>query len=80
MEQTTFMSKKYVNASLRIAEKLGFNFVGHYPILDYLGKQHHATIDFDLWRIRNCQGEVSEGELLAAAFRIGMFVGQIPSM
>ena len=63
-------------ASLRIAEKLGFNFVGHYPILDYLGKQHHATIDFDLWRIRNCPGEVSEGELSAAALRIGMFVGE----
>jgi len=63
-------------ASLRIAQKLGFNFVGHYPILDYLGKQHHGTIDFDLWRIRNCQGEVSEGDLLTAALRIGMFVGE----
>ena len=63
-------------ASLRIAEKLGFKFVGQYPILDYLGKQHHATIDYDLWRIRNYQGEAPEGELSAAALRIGMFVGE----
>jgi len=63
-------------ASLRIAEKLGFKFVGQYPILGYLGKQHHATIDYDLWRIGNYRGAALEDELSTAAFRIGMFVGE----
>jgi len=63
-------------ASLRIAERLGFRFVTHYPFLEYIDGDHRPTVRFDLWLIAHPDNPASVNELTSAATRIGMCVGE----
>ncbi len=63
-------------ASLKIAKRLGFEFVGRYPIMAYLEDRARETIEYDFWRIRNYDGQQPNDTLADTAFKLGLFVGE----
>ena len=63
-------------ASVRIAKRLGFKFIGRYPILAYVEDQAQETMEYDLWRIENCEDSGNLTTLKDTAFKIGLFVGE----
>lgn len=63
-------------ASDKLLTKIGMHFIGHYPLADYIGEECDATIEYELWRIRNSNYENAKINLREAAFKIGQFVGE----
>ena len=62
-------------ASHRLLTRLGMEFVGHYPLVEYVGEETGPTIDYERWRVETSTTATARGNLEEAAFKIGQFVG-----
>lgn len=63
--------------SVRVVEKLGAEFIGKEPAVEYIGEEWIGfSRQFDLWLIQTASPDRVEDRLHDACFRFGMFSGE----